>query len=187
MKDLIAQILNRLSRPGDRTCRPPQKNGLWITGAFIIAYLAGMVNDLTIFGYYLHPSDPLAFALGPGRILWIPLSFATIGIAKSVGTRKIIFINFFFVFTSIIVPLYLVGFIFFWFAVLTAPHFWHSDAVATFLAPAILNTVVFWIVIRGYYHLATTPWWQPWAHQDAWLAGEAARLADLDAAATRLK
>ncbi|OYV50866.1 MAG: hypothetical protein B7Z78_10050 [Rhodospirillales bacterium 20-60-12] len=87
---------------------------------------------------------------------------------------------------SIIVPLYLAGCIFFWFAVLTAPHFSHSDAIV-FLAPAFLNTLVFWIVIRGYYHLATTPWWQPWAHRDAWLAGAAARLADLDAAASRLK
>ena len=40
-----------VSRPGDRTCRPPQRGGKWIIAGYMISHLSGLSFLIVLYTY----------------------------------------------------------------------------------------------------------------------------------------
>jgi hypothetical protein len=173
METAKERFLRAISRPGDRTCWPPQRSMKWIMGGFMISQIAGLQNLIVIYTYlFTHQKNILHYSFtNTGLIINFILAITLVGISIALKTKKIVFISIFFVYDIVISINFLIGWLYtvylsiISFSAASGRAF--NVAGSTFMY-ALLGLFFFWIVPVGLYFLITTPWWQPWAKKEQW-------------------
>ena len=162
-----------VSRPGDRTCRPPQRGGKWIIAGYMISHLSGLSFLIVLYTYLFTNQKNLLHYLFtiPGAVISFMLVISFVGIAKLVGTKRLLFISLFFVYDIIISILFLLDWSYATYLFIS--NFLSSNDRKFEIASAtmgfsMLGLFFFWVVPVGLYFLITTPWWQPWAKKEKW-------------------
>jgi hypothetical protein len=173
METAKERFLRAISRPSDRTCRPPQRGGKWIIAGYMISHLFGLSFLIVLYTYLFTNQKNLLHYLFtiPGAVINFMLVISFVGIAKLVGTKRVIFISLFFMYDIIVSIIFLV--VWFYTVYLFIISFSATSgrafnvAASTFMY-ALLGLFFFWVVPVGLYFLVTTPWWQPWAKKEQW-------------------
>jgi hypothetical protein len=173
METAKERFLRAISRPGDRTCWPPQRSMKWIMGGFMISQIAGLQNLIVIYTYLLtNQKNTLYYLFAPaGLIIDLILVLGLVWIRYALATTKIVFISIFFVYDIIISINFLVGWfytIYLFIISFSATSGRAFNVAGSTFMYALLGLFFFWIVPVSLYFLVTTPWWQPWAKKEQW-------------------